>query len=318
MPRKISHDRLFKELITTFFFEFLQLFVPEIAADVDPHSFEFVNKELISDAADGKVYLADIVVKCRFKGSQRYFLIHIENQAYSEADFSRRMFNYFSRFIQSSGLDVYPIVLFTFDAPLRAEPDSFNVHFPNLEVLTFRFHSIQLNRLNWRDFVRRPNPIAAALMAKMKIAEGERIYVKLECLRLLATLKLNPAKSRLIYGFVNSYLNLSSEENTIFTREIEALAPEEKSPMIELTNDWIEKGKLIGKAAGKREGKREGIAEGKRQGMFELLMKIGSKKFGDPSEAVSIELGQIKETTRLEALSDRLDDAKSWQELLAN
>ncbi len=244
------------------------------------------------------------------QGSQRYFLIHIENQAYSEADFSRRMFNYFSRFIQSSGLDVYPIVLFTFDAPLRAEPDSFNVHFPNLEVLTFRFHSIQLNRLNWRDFVRQPNPIAAALMAKMKIAEGERIYVKLECLRLLATLKLNPAKSRLIYGFVNSYLNLSSEENTIFTREFEALAPEEKSPMIELTNDWIEKGKLIGKAAGKREGKR--------QGMFELLMKIGSKKFGDPSEAVSIELGQIKETTRLEALSDRLDDAKSWQELLAN
>ncbi len=73
MLQKISHDRLFKELITTLFFEFLQLFVPELAADVDLHSFEFVNKELISDAADGKVYLADIVVKCRFKGRKDIF-----------------------------------------------------------------------------------------------------------------------------------------------------------------------------------------------------------------------------------------------------
>ena len=33
-------------------------------------------------------------------------------------------------------------------------------------MLDFRFTVIQLNRLNWRDFARRPNPVAAALMAK--------------------------------------------------------------------------------------------------------------------------------------------------------
>ena len=38
------------------------------------------------------------------------------------------------------------------------------------------------------------NPVASALMAKMNIADSDRPKVKLECLRLLATLRLNPAK----------------------------------------------------------------------------------------------------------------------------
>ncbi len=31
----MDHDRLFKELLTTFFVEFLELFLPEIAAALD-------------------------------------------------------------------------------------------------------------------------------------------------------------------------------------------------------------------------------------------------------------------------------------------
>ena len=38
----------------------------------------------------------------------------------------------------------------------------------------------------------------------------ERPRVKLECLRLLATLRLNPARMRLISGFVDTYLRPSS------------------------------------------------------------------------------------------------------------
>ena len=330
MAKTISHDKLFKELIKTFFFEFIELFLPELAADIEPDSFEFLDKELIANVRDGSVLEADIVVKCRFRGTDKHFLIHIENQAYSASDFARRMFIYFARFIESSGLDVYPIVLFTFDAPLRAEPDSYKVHFPTLEVLTFRYHTIQLNRLNWRDFILRPNPIAAALMSKMNFAPSERLYVKLECLRLLATLKLNPAKSRLIYGFVDSYLKLSKEESIRFNHEFEALPKEEKEPMLELSNHFIEKGEKLGLAKGKRlgivegkrlgiaEGERLGIVEGERLGLYNLLMKLGNQKFGDPSENVSSELKQIKEASRLATLCERLNEVGSWQDLLAN
>jgi hypothetical protein len=37
----VDHDRLFKELLTTFFFEFLDLFFPRLAARVDRESIEF-------------------------------------------------------------------------------------------------------------------------------------------------------------------------------------------------------------------------------------------------------------------------------------
>src|SRR5690348_7307680 len=56
---------------------------------------------------------------------------------------------------------------------------------------------------DWRGFARRENPAASALMAKMKIASGDRARVKLECVRLLSTLRLNEAKMHLILGFVD-------------------------------------------------------------------------------------------------------------------
>ena len=47
-------------------------------------------------------------------------------------------------------------------------------------------------------------------MAKMKIAPKDRPKVRLECLRLLATLKLDPARSQLIGGFIAAYLKLNA------------------------------------------------------------------------------------------------------------
>ncbi|HYM00267.1 MAG TPA: flagellar assembly protein H, partial [Blastocatellia bacterium] len=41
----IDHDRLFKELISTFFIEFLDLFLPEVCSYIDAGSLEFLDKE---------------------------------------------------------------------------------------------------------------------------------------------------------------------------------------------------------------------------------------------------------------------------------
>ena len=56
----VDHDRLFKELLTTFFFEFLDLFFPELAAQIDRESIEFLSQELFPDLLDGAEYQADI------------------------------------------------------------------------------------------------------------------------------------------------------------------------------------------------------------------------------------------------------------------
>ncbi|MEH1962492.1 MAG: hypothetical protein V7L05_22100 [Nostoc sp.] len=48
------------------------------------------------------------------------------------------------------------------------------------------------------------------------IHREERPQVKAECLRLLTTLKLSPARMQLISGFVDMYLRLDETEKQVF------------------------------------------------------------------------------------------------------
>jgi len=122
-----------------------------------------------------------LIAQAKFQGRDTFFLIHVETQSSRQTDFARRMFRYFARLQEKFDLPVYPVALMSYDTTLTPEPESYEITFPNRQVLSFRFHAIQLNRLNWRDFLRRPNPVAAALMTKMKIAPEDRPWVKLEC-----------------------------------------------------------------------------------------------------------------------------------------
>ncbi|MEP0802058.1 hypothetical protein NDI37_18240 [Funiculus sociatus GB2-A5] len=80
------------------------------------------------------------------------------------------MFRYFSRLSEKFNVLVYPVVVFSYTTPKTPEPSVYQVAFPNRIVLQFNYDAIQLNQLNWGDFVRQPNPVASALMAKMNIA----------------------------------------------------------------------------------------------------------------------------------------------------
>jgi hypothetical protein len=202
----IDHDRLFKELLATFFVDFLELFLPDIANTLDRDSIRFMPQEYFADLTSGEDKIIDLLVEVKQLGEEVGFLVHVEAQSYTQSDFTRRMFFYFARLYQKYVQKIYPIVIFSFDEPRRAEPQTHSVELPGLKVLEFNFAAIQLNRLNWRDFLNQQNPVAAALMAKMQIAAEDRPKVKAECLRILATLRLDAAKTRLVSGFVDTYL----------------------------------------------------------------------------------------------------------------
>lgn len=196
----MDHDRLFKELLTTFFVEFVELFLPDVYAYLDRDSIEFLDKEVFTDVTAGERHEVDLVVKARFRGQETFFLIHVEHQSTPQAWFPKRLFVYFALLHEKYDLPIYPVVIFSYDAPHRPEPKRYRIAFPDKTVLDFQYTVIQLNRLPWRRFLRQQNPVASALMAKMKMAERDRPTVKLECLRLLATLKLDPAKMQMISG----------------------------------------------------------------------------------------------------------------------
>ena len=115
----IDHDRLFKELLSTFFWDFIQLFLPEVAAYMDPSSITFLTQELFTDVTAGERREVDVLAQVKFKGQDTCFLIHLENQAELRGSFGRRMFHYFARLDEKYALPIYPIVVFSFDAPKR-------------------------------------------------------------------------------------------------------------------------------------------------------------------------------------------------------
>lgn len=287
----IDHDRLFKELISTFFVEFLDLFIPEILTYLEQDSITFLDKEIFTDITAGERYEADLIVKAKFRSHESFFLIHIENQAHQQADFSKRMFRYFSRLYEKFDLPIYPVVLFSYKYPKTTEPNYHQVAFPNKVVLQFNYDAIQLNQLNWRDFVQQANPVASALMAKMNIADSDRPRVKLECLRLLATLRLNPAKMQLISGFIDSYLRLNEREEQLFQAEIDKIEPRKKETTMEIVTSWMEKG----------------IEQGKQSEALSLVKRQLTRRIGTVTPQLQQRIEQLQ-LTQLENLGEDLLD----------
>lgn len=252
-PAMIDHDRLFKELLSTFFIEFLELFLPQVASSIERDSITFQPQEYFSDLTTGETKIIDLLVEVRLAGQPVGFLIHVEAQASSETDFSRRMFFYFARLHQKYLQRVYPVVIFSFDEPYREEPYQYRVEFDGLKVVEFNFCSIQLNRLNWRDYLSQQNPVATALMAKMRIDPIDRPKVKAECLRLLTTLQLDSARTRLISGFVDTYLRLNQQEEQVFEAEVGRLEASEREQVMQIVTSWMEQGLEQGLAQGRQE-----------------------------------------------------------------
>lgn len=88
----MDHDRMFKQLLTTFFVEFIELFCPEVAAYLRRDSIEFMDKEVFTDLTAGERHEVDLLVKAKFHDADAFFLIHVENQASAQEEFPKRMF----------------------------------------------------------------------------------------------------------------------------------------------------------------------------------------------------------------------------------
>jgi hypothetical protein len=295
----INHDQLFKQLLTTFFLEFLELFFPEILPYLDRESLQFIDKELFTDITQGKQKVLDIVALAKFQEQNYSFLIHLENQASNQPDFNQRMFCYFCSLYLKYNFPIYPIVIFSYDTPNRPEKDNFVIDFPPYKVIQFNYKVVQLNRLNWRDFLKQKNPVAAALMAKMKIKESERVTVKLECLRLLTTLKLDPAKMQLISGFIDNYLRLNETEETIFQTQLSTMELKQQEEIMELTTSWSEKG----------------LQQGLQQGKASTVLRLLNRRLGSLSPEITSQISAL-ESDKLDELTEALLDFQTPNELI--
>jgi hypothetical protein len=299
----IDHDRLFKELLTNFFPEFIELFFPDISAYWKRDSLEFLPQEVFTDVTQGERKVVDLVVKASFNSQDALFIIHTEHQSSAEAGFNQRMFTYFARLHEIYALPVYPIVIYSHDSPKTPEVDTYSVEFPGWKVLEFHYRVIQLNQLSWQNFVNQPNPVASALMAKMRMATQERPTVKLLSLQMLARLGLNPAQVQLISGFIDTYLTLNALEEAAFQEQLAKIEPRQGGQVMEIVTSWM----------------REGIQRGKQQEAVSLIMRQLNRRFGSltPQLQEGVQNLSVAELEDLgEALLDfaNIADLEAWLE----
>lgn len=291
-----DHDPLFKRLLQAFFPDFLEAFVPELHRDLDLKSVQFADKELIRDrGGQRQAKVVDLVARAKFRGGEGFVLVHVEHQARRDRQIGRRLFLYAAWLMERYNLPVYPILLTSYDAPRNAEPSRFSMTVRGCGIVDFRFRVVQLNRMNWRDFLRHRNPAVVALMVKMNVRTPERLRFYLQVARWLRTLRLDREKMGLIVGFVDHYLELTAKEMVAFQRQVDKVSDaRERRKIMELMTCWERKGRAEGE-----------LAVIKRQ----LKRRIGAL---DP--AVEKKLSRLG-LARLEALAEALLDFTGPQDL---
>jgi Putative transposase, YhgA-like len=143
----ISHDQNFKELISTFFMEFLELFVPEFAETIDPTSITFLQQEYFIDLVEGEEKIVDLLAEVKLAGQEATILIHIEPQSTSQTIFPQRLFFYFSRLHQKHLKLIYPIALFSYDKRKKQPKIATKSSFPTSKYWSLT--SPLFNLINW-------------------------------------------------------------------------------------------------------------------------------------------------------------------------
>lgn len=120
-----------------------------------------------------------------------------------------------------------------------------------------------LKKKNWRDYIKSDNPVAAALLGKMGYRKEEKVQVKIEFLRMLVRMELDPARTRFINDFFEQYLKLDDEEDEVLMREVNRLESEGEFKFTQLPNSWEQRGV--------RKGIEQGIEQGIKKVVLEML-----------------------------------------------
>lgn len=247
------HDRLFKELIGVFFEDFLEAFFPEVHAQIDFQKITPLSEEVFADLYDGNKKVLDLVVEVKWKDTDSVIVIHVEPQSTKQKDFQQRMFRYFSLLYNKLGKPIIPIAVFSYEEAW--EENEFTMRFADLKILHFHYLTLHIRKQNWRLFMKKENPVSAALMSKMGYSEAEKVQVKLEFFKILTRLQLDMEKRDLLIGFFESYLKLNEAEEEIFVKEAKRL--DNADEILELPISYVEKGKALGREEGREEGRKE-------------------------------------------------------------
>ena len=155
-----NHDRLFKELITTFFVEFIELFFPEVRGYLEVASIEFLDKEVWTDVPAGLLRQPDAIARVQtHEGQSEVLLIHIEVQTKRQKNFGDRMVEYFMLLRLRFQLPVFPVVIYLQRGSGGLGVENYQESVLGVPVLSFFYQRIGVPDLPASDYLKSDNPL---------------------------------------------------------------------------------------------------------------------------------------------------------------
>ena len=124
----------------------------------------------------------------------------------------------------------------------------------------------------------------------------------MSALRLLITLKLNPAKMQLISGFIDTYLNLNPVEEIQFQEEISTFSQPVQEGVMQITTSWM------------RQGIEQGIERGIEREKTFIIRQL-KRKLGEINLALETKIMQLS-IDDVEVLGEALFDFSTVEDLI--
>ncbi len=290
-------DEAWKKIIERFFPQLLRFFVPELYFDVDfSKGVSFLDKEmeqLSIKSVKGAKYV-DKLVKVYLKdGKEKWLLVHIEVQSYSDKDFSLRMYRYFYRIFDRHGRRIVSMAILTGSEKI-AEEGIFKLEAYGSGV-EFRYLSFRLMDYDREELEKDSNPIAIVVLAcqekERAKRKGEMFNVKRYLIRKLYERGYGRDEVRGLFEFIDWVLQLSDEEDKIVWEEIKELEEVKGMP-------YITSAERIGMEKGLQQGLQQGSLEEGKVMIFEAL----DERFGEVPSFISNAVNQIENRDTLRYL----------------
>src|SRR3972149_12045550 len=158
----MGHDQLFKDILRSFFRDFLELFYPEVERGLDFETLRFLDKEVFTSLPEGSSREVDVLAELETQtGSRELVLVHVEVEAKRKRGFPKRMFQYFALLWAKYQIPIFPIVVYLRGGQTAVSEEDFRMSALGRERLWFRYSAVALARVEGREDVEKGTPLAA-------------------------------------------------------------------------------------------------------------------------------------------------------------
>lgn len=320
---RADYDSPWKEFLTVFFREFIELVLPELHEIIDwSQPPEFLDNELrrITPRSEtGRLY-TDRLVKVRLKsGAPQAILVHLEAQSQFVSDMERRVFTYHARVWIEVRLPIVNIVIYADKHPTWA-PDRYVHELPGTR-LEFQFHAVkllQLDETRLMEAARQGNPAALILLAFRKAMETEssaelRFEARKQLTQLMIELGYHEDEQAHIQRLMEWVLMLPE----VLEQQVQELIEEYKR---ERGTTFVSRLERCAIEQGLQQGLQEGFQQGLQRATDQIrdaLLQFVVRRFGSEAETLRADLAQIRNSATLLQLFSAVMEASSLDEFRA-